>query len=503
MDNPFRLFAAVAGVMAGGLGARVALIEKYALGGECLNTGCVPSKALIHAARVAHLMRRAGDFGLRSLDLSRAEASGALEWVRRSVAAVREAGATEALMRDLGVEIHFGSARFTGPATLDLDGRALRARAFLLATGSSPAVPTIPGLTSAGYLTNTTLFDLPAVPASLLVIGGGPIGVEMAQAFQRLGARVTLVQRDSRLLPRDDAELTAALCELLRAEGVDVRLNTTPTAVETDGPYKRVHLETPGGDRQCVTADEILVATGRRPNVEGLELGAAGVACDAEKGWVSVDARLRTTSPRVWAAGDVTGRCQFSHMAEYEAKHAVWNLLFPLERTPVYRVSPWATFTAPELARVGATEAELREQGSAYTVLRQEFAQDDRALTDGEGVGRVKVLVSAGVRGKILGVHILGPRAGELIQEWILAMEKELPITAIADMIHVYPTLGMASQHAAQRWYQELGDDPRVRRMLELYFRLRGHEATLAAGLLVGATGGYALARALRDRDAP
>jgi pyruvate/2-oxoglutarate dehydrogenase complex dihydrolipoamide dehydrogenase (E3) component len=490
-------------VMAGGLGARVALVEKYRLGGECLNTGCVPSKALIHAGRVAHLMRRAGEFGLRPVELSRADASGALEWVRRTIDAVRVAGGTEALMRDVGVEILFGDAHFTGPDTLALADRTLKARAFLLATGSSPAIPDVPGLAGAGCVTNTTMFDLPAPPESLLVIGGGPIGVEMAQAFQRLGTRVTLVQRGPRLLPRDDAELTGLLGDLLRAEGVDVRLNTRPTEVEEGGSGKRVTLEGSDGSRDSVTVTEILAAAGRLPNVDGLNLAAAGVRCDPHAGWVTVDHHLRTTGPTVWAVGDVTGRYQFSHMAEYEAKLAVWNLLFPLERKATYRITPWATFTDPELARVGDTEEDLQRRGVSYTVLRQEFAQDDRALTDGEGVGAVKVLVEAGVRTKILGAHILGPRAGELIQEWVLAMQKEMPITAIADLIHVYPTLSMASQHAAQRWYQELGEDPRVRRMLDLYFRLRGHESALAAGAVVGAAGAYALTRALSTRGKP
>jgi pyruvate/2-oxoglutarate dehydrogenase complex dihydrolipoamide dehydrogenase (E3) component len=474
----------VSGVMAGGLGRRVLLVEKDRMGGECLNTGCVPSKALIHQAKLAHTI---ADCGLRIADsggspgidaLRSAIRASSLQWVRESIATVREADATEDLLREMGVEIRIGDARFLDEKTILLDGRRIRARAFILATGSRPARPEIEGLEAAGYLTNTELFDLPEPPESLLVIGGGPVGVEMAQAFQRLGTRVTLVQRGPQILRRDDEELTALLLQILRDEGVDVRLSTVPVRVrpETNDQRakggKRVTLRGPDGVESDVVAAEILVAVGRRPNVEGLELEAAGVAYDERR--VKVDARMRTTGRRVWAVGDVTGGYQFSHMAEYEAKTAVWNILFPFQKRASFRVAPWTTFTDPELATVGMTESELQANDIRYTVLRQSFAQNDRALTDSEGVGLVKVLVRPGVRGQILGVQILGPRAGELIQEWSLAMQRKNGIATLADLIHVYPTLSMASQHAAQRWYQQMGESRRLRLALGLFFRLRG-----------------------------
>jgi pyruvate/2-oxoglutarate dehydrogenase complex dihydrolipoamide dehydrogenase (E3) component len=238
-----------------------------------------------------------------------------------------------------------------------------------------------------------------------------------------------------------------------------------------------VTLRGPEGEEE-VSVAQLLVAVGRRPNVEGLNLEAAGVRA-GERG-VIVDARMKTTGPRVWAVGDVTGSHRFSHMAEYEAKTAVWNILFPFEKRATFRIAPWTTFTDPELASVGATEPELRARGTQYLVLRQPFAQDDRALTDGEGVGQVKLLVAPGFRGRLLGVQILGPRAGELIHEWILAMQKGNGVAALADLIHVYPTLSMANQHAAQRWYQKLGESRRLRRLLDLFFRLRGFSTGLA-----------------------
>jgi pyruvate/2-oxoglutarate dehydrogenase complex dihydrolipoamide dehydrogenase (E3) component len=243
-----------------------------------------------------------------------------------------------------------------------------------------------------------------------------------------------------------------------------------------------VTLRGPGVAEEEAGVAEILAAMGRRANVEGLNLEAAGVTYDAER--VRVDERLKTTGERVWAVGDVTGSYQFSHMAEYEAKTAVWNILFPLEKRASFRVAPWATFTDPELAKVGMTEEELQARGIRYTVLRQSFAQNDRAITDGEPLGLVKLLVAPGIRGRLLGVHILGPRAGELIHEWVLAMQKKNGVTTLADLIHVYPTLSMANQHAAQRWYQQMGESRRLRLILDLFFRLRGfaHASDARAG---------------------
>ncbi len=494
----------VAGVMAGGLGLRVLLIEKARMGGECLNTGCVPSKALLHAARVAHTLHTANEIGLPSCAVSRAEAAGVLRYVRATIAKVREADATEDLLRKYGVEIRIGSAQFADAHTLRLDGARIEAANVILAMGSGPAIPDIPGLEAAGYRTNQTLFDLETIPESLLVIGGGPVGMEMAQAFQRLGSRVTLVQRDSHLLPRDDAELTGALESRLRAEGVDIRLGAQVTSVRQQADRRIATITQEDGVSEIV-CDEILVAVGRVPNVEGLNLEAAGI--EVEPTGIPVDDRLRTSAPTIYACGDVLGRYQFSHLAEYEAKIAVRNIVFPGASHATFRVAPWATFTDPELARVGLTEEEAQAQGLRYEVYRQLFAQNDRALTENEGNGLVKVLTQ-GLGGKILGVHILGPRAGELLQEWILAMERGLGIRALADSIHVYPTLSMASQHAAQRWYERKAEEPLVEKALETYVDvIRPRQGVIALGLLgagllgVGAGLAALSARLRKSRD--
>jgi pyruvate/2-oxoglutarate dehydrogenase complex dihydrolipoamide dehydrogenase (E3) component len=458
----------VAANVAAGLGVRTALVEKARIGGECLWTGCVPSKALIHAATVSAIRQQSGALGAPVGSVDRERANAALRYVRDSIQRVKEADATEAMMEGLGVELFFGQPRFEDRHILQVDEQRFLSRQFILATGSRPAVPDIPGLQETGYVTNTSIFDLVEVPESLAVIGGGPIGVEMAQAFRRLGAEVTIVQRAFRVLPKDDAELAEQLEGLLEAEGIRVLTKAEGSEVrrEPDG-MKSLSVRQEEEVRE-VRAAEILVATGRRPNVEGLNLDGIGVRVEQEGVWV--DGRLRTSVPNVWACGDVLGRHQFSHMAEHEAKAVVRNALFPFPRRVPFDVEPWTTFTEPELAHVGLTEAEARETGREIQVYRHSFEQDDRALVDEAGEGQVKIVADR--RGRVLGAHILGPRAGELIHEFVLAMRHGISVRALADTIHVYPTLSMANQRAAQRYYQALAEQPLTQSALRFYFWL-------------------------------
>jgi pyruvate/2-oxoglutarate dehydrogenase complex dihydrolipoamide dehydrogenase (E3) component len=381
---------------------------------------------------------------------------------------VKEADATEEMMRGFGVELFSGSPRFEDRHVLQVGEQRLLGRQFIIATGSRPAIPAIPGLQKAGYLTNTTIFDLAEVPESLLVIGGGPIGVELAQAYCRLGSRVTLVQRGPRLLPRDDVELTEQLTTMLRAEGIQVLLSAEITEVarlENGLRLARVRHK----DRDIeLQAAEILVAAGRRPNVEGLNLEGIGVRVESRGVWV--DVRLRTSVRNIWACGDVLGRHQFSHMAEHEAKAVVCNALFPFSKRVPFDVEPWTTFTDPESAHVGLTEAEARAHGGEVRIYRHSFQQDDRALVDDQASGLVKIVADR--RGRILGAHILGPHAGELIHEFVLAMRHGLSVRALADTIHVYPTLSLANQRAAQRYYQGLAEQPLLQNALRAYFWL-------------------------------
>ena len=471
----------VSGVMAGALGMRVLLIEKAKMGGECLNTGCVPSKALLHAARVAHAVRTAGEVGLKCVPVTREDAAGVMRHVRDTIRAVEGADATAKLLTDNGVEIRHGSASFANPHTLHLGGERLTAANFILATGSSPKRPDIPGLEDAGYLTNQTVFDLDAIPEALLVIGGGPNGVEMAQAFRRLGSRVTLVQNRERLLPRDDVELASALAAVLREEGVEIRFSASVESVGRESGRKAAVVKQ-HDYRDEIVCDEILATVGRVPNTAGLNLEAAGVEYDSKK--VKTNAQLQTTAPHIYACGDLLGHDQFSHMAEYEAKTVVRNILFPGQSRADFGLSPWATFTDPEVVHLGLTEEDAKAQGLAYEVYRQPFAQNDRAITDGETRGFVKVL-TAGLGGRILGVHIFGPRGSELMQEWTLAMQHGHSIRDIADLVHIYPTLSMACQHAAQRWYERKGQEPLARAALGVYVHaVRPNQTALAVGVI-------------------
>lgn len=488
----------VSGVMAGALGLRVLLIERGKMGGECLNTGCVPSKALLHAARVARTIREADRVGLTPQTLTRADTAGVMAHVRQTITAVADADATTQLLKDNGVEIRYGSAQFTDPHTLRLDGQAVTAASFILATGSSPKTPEVPGLPEGSYLTNQSVFDLDEVPERLLVVGGGPNGVEAAQAFALLGSQVTLVQRDARLLPRDDAEMGRLLETYLREDGIDVRLNTTLAEVWPGGAG-RVAVLRQGTETSEVGFDQILFGIGRRPNTEGLDLERAGVTYGDK--CVFTDDQLRTSTPHIYACGDLLGHDQFSHLAEYEAKLVVRNIAFPGQSAASFRLRPWTTFTDPESTHIGQTEEDLTAEGTAYEVYKQPFAQNDRAITDGSTRGLIKVL-TAGPTGKILGVHILGSRSGELAQEWILAMEQGLSIRTIADLVHVYPTLSLACQHVAQRWYERKASEPVVKTALSTYIHtVRPRENKMLAGLFGALAVGLGLSvwKQLRD----
>ena len=488
----------VSGVMAGALGMRVLLIEKGKMGGECLNTGCVPSKALLHAARVAHTLRTAGEAGLKTISVTREDAAGVMRHVRETIHTVEGADATAKLLTDNGVEIRHGSASFADPHMLHLDGKKLTAASFILATGSSPAPLDIPGLEGVGYQTNQTVFELDAIPESLLVIGGGPNGVEMAQAFSRLGSRVTLVQNRERLLPRDDVELASALAAVLREEGIDIRFSASVESVRGENGRKIAVIKQ-HDDRHEVACEEILTTVGRVPNTAGLNLEAAGVKYTAKN--VKTNPSLQTTTPHIYACGDLLGHDQFSHMAEYEAKTVVRNIIFPGESRADFHLSPWATFTDPEVVHLGLTEEEAKAQGLAYEVYRQPFAQNDRAITDNETQGFVKVL-TAGLAGKILGVHIFGPRGSELMQEWTLAMQHGHSVRAVADLVHIYPTLSMASQHAAQRWYERKGQEPLAKTALGAYVHaVRPNQTVIMAGLVGAALAALGLAWARERRN--
>ena len=437
-----------------GLGARVALIERDRLGGDCLWTGCVPSKALISSARVAHHFRHAAAHGLRGV---RPEIEGAdvLASVR-DVRAEIEPHDDPERFRAMGVDVVEGSARFVSPHEVEVNGRRLRGRRFVIATGSRAAVPPIPGLEEAGYFTHAEAFDRDTIPGSLAVVGGGPIGVELAQAFRRLGADVTVVELLDRLMVREEPELAELLTDRLRNEGIRIRTGRIVTRVERAGDRRRVTIA-PAGDAtgagadtaETFEVDEVLVAAGRAPNTEGLGLDEAGVAIS--KGWVTVDAKLRTSRRHIFAAGDVTGGFLFTHVADHEARTVVQNALFPVRANIDYGVIPWCTYTDPELAHVGLTEAEARDRhGSAVSAHVYDIGNLDRAIAERAAVGRVKIVVGKG--GSILGGHILAAGGGTMIAEIALAMKAGVKLGTLASLVHPYPTMSEGVKRTADAY---------------------------------------------------
>ncbi len=443
-------------------GCRVTLIEKQdRLGGDCLHYGCVPSKSLLHVAKVAALLRRAPEFGLPAhaapIDLAKVNA-----YVAQVIAGIQEHDDPQRF-RGYGCEVLFGPAHFLDPHSVQVGGRTIRARRFVIATGSRPAVPPIEGLAEAGGLTNESLFSLSRLPRRLIVLGAGPVGIELAQACARLGSTVTVVGRASHILPQEDPELTEELRGLLFAEGLGFHTAASARRVLRVNGVCRVSLS----NGQELEGDEILVATGRCPNVEDLQLEAAGVDYGARG--IRVDARLRTSRRHIYACGDVCGPYAFTHMAEYQAGVVLSNAVLRLPRTVDYRLVPRVTFTDPELAHVGLTEQQARERGWAPVVLRYPFRSIDRALTAAEGIGQVKLIAR---RGKILGASILGPQAGELLHELVLAMRLGARLRDIATTIHAYPTLAQVHRRAVNSYYGPKLFSPAMRTLVRWLNRL-------------------------------
>lgn len=452
--------------LAAALGARTALIDKERLGGDCLYYGCVPSKTLIHVARVVSLAKASLDLGLAPADL-KVDMARVSAHVQQVIERVSEA--EQVYVKDVSVRL--GHATFRSKHELDLDGDTLSSERFIIATGSRPRVPPVEGLQEVGYLTNEDIFDLQHLPASLVVVGGGPIGVEMAQAFARLGSQITLIQGPGRVLPKEEPEVSDAIAKALVRDRVNLELGARMARVSRRGDKKVVEAKR-GETVFSVEADEILLALGRSPNVEGLNLEAAGVTYD-HKG-IKTDAYLQTSASNIAAIGDVLGGYLFTHVAAYQAGIVVRNALVPVGRKKVnYRVLPWATFTDPEAARVGLTEEEARQQGRQVRVIRIPWSAIDRAQTEGELEGFIKVILSQ--KGDtILGAHLVGGRAGELLGELALAMQHNLGLPAVLATIHAYPTLSTGVQQVAFEAYLQSAALRNARRFIRFLRSMRG-----------------------------
>ncbi len=442
------------------MGARTVLIERDLMGGDCLNTGCVPSKSLIAAARTADTVRQAGRFGIRTVEPT-IDFGAVNDHVHRVIAAIEPNDSIERY-EGLGVTVLKEQARFTGPNSLIAGETKVEAKRFVIATGSRAAVPGIEGLDQVPYLTNETIFGNRQLPQHLVIIGGGPIGLEMAQAHRRLGSQVTVLEV-GKFLSKDDPEAAAVVCGQLQREGVTLRDGVEIAGVRQSNGGILVDLA--GGEQ--IDGSHVLVATGRKPNIDALGLEEAGV--EATASGVTVDARLRTTNRRIYAAGDVAGGPQFTHIAGYHAGIVLRNALFRWPAKIDLAGLPWVTFTDPELAQAGLTEAAARDRHEDIRILRHPFAENDRALTEARTDGFAKIITTK--RGRVIGATIVGAHAGELIHLWSLAIARKLKVGAVATMIAPYPTLGEISKRAAGNYFAPALFSDRTRRLVKLLLR--------------------------------
>ena len=427
------------------MGAKTVLLEKYKMGGDCLNYGCVPSKALLAAGHAAQSVREADRFGITAAG-PESRSGDVYDHVRGVIGAIESQDSVERF-EGLGVKVIEASGKFIGRQEVEADGVLIKARRIVVSTGSTAVLPLIPGIDQVPYLTNETVFDRHQLPEHLIIIGGGPVGIELAQAHRHLGCEVTVLEIFS-IMPQDDAELVDVVRQQILRDGLDVREGAKIIRTEPYSGGVRVVLEKDGGE-EAVDGSHLLIATGRRPNVAGLDLEKAGIDY-SEKGIV-VDARLRTSNKKVFAIGDVAGGRPFTHVAGYHAGVVIKNALFRLPAKADHSAVPWVTFTAPELAQVGLNEEEAKQASKDFRILRWPFHENDRAQAEGVTDGLVKAIITP--RGHILGCGIVGARAGELIQPWVLAMNGKLKIDALATMIAPYPTLGEVSKRAASSFY--------------------------------------------------
>jgi pyruvate/2-oxoglutarate dehydrogenase complex dihydrolipoamide dehydrogenase (E3) component len=451
------------------LGAKVLLVEREGrLGGDCLHYGCVPSKTLIKTARLRHLMKQAALYGLPPVEPAPVDFRQVAARIASVIAGIQEHDSVERFC-SLGAKVVFGDCAFRDEHVVEVNGERVSAAKWVVATGSSPAVPTVAGLDRTPYLTNRDIFSLDQLPERLVVLGAGPIAVEMAQAFSRLGSQVTVVQRSGRIMSRDDKDMADEVMANLREEGVAFVLNAGLKSVSDAGGARQVTVEQ-DGKLVVLTADAVLVAMGRTANTAGLDLENAGVVF-SPKG-VEVNARMGTSQPHIYACGDVTGKYQFTHAAGYEGSIVVANAVFRLPRKANYTYFPWCTYTEPELAHIGMNEAMAAGAGVEYTVWTERFSANDRARAEGETRGRVKLLL--GAKGRPIGVQILGHRAGDLLTGWVAALNAKMSLTALAGAVHPYPTLGEINKAVAGQVIGAKVFSPRVKKALKFFFSLKG-----------------------------
>lgn len=452
------------------LGAKTILIEKEPLlGGDCLHFGCVPSKTLIKSARVYHQVGQTQKFGLPAATIGPVDFSSVSKRINTVIDKIQHHDSVERFS-GLGVNVVFSAARFTDDHTIDLEGKNITADKWVIATGSSPALPGVPGLDSVDVLTNRDIFSLNELPESLIVLGAGAIGLEMAQSFQRLGSRVTVIQRSGQVLSKEDSDMADNLRKTLEDEGIIFHLGCSVESVAEEGGEKTITFCSKDGMIKRVSASHILVALGRSVNTQGLGLENCGVTYSPAG--IEVDSRLRTSCKHIYGAGDVIGGYQFTHAAGYEGGVVLTNAVLRLPRKTNYRWMSWCTYTSPELASIGLNEKRAAAIGMDYHVHEEHFADNDRAQAEGQVDGKIKLLLDR--KDKPLGVQILGPHAGDLMAEWISVLNGKLRLSTLAGAIHPYPTLAEINKRAAGSILAPKLFSDKVRKTLKLLLRYRG-----------------------------
>jgi len=456
-------------IVAARLGVKVALVDKENLGGDCLHYGCVPSKTLIQSAKAAHLTRNGRKYGVTASGLA-IDFEGVMQRIRDVIGVIQNHADNADRFRAMGCDVWMETqAHFVDPHTIDVGDTKISAKKIAICVGSRPATVPIPGLAEAGFLTNETVFDLKEQPKRLIIIGSGPIGCELAQAFARLGTKVILANRSDQILGKENNDVQEVLRNVFKQEGIDLRLGIEMKEVKKENGMKVLVYEQ-NGKQLTAEAGEILIAVGRTSNADTLKVENAGVELD-ERGYVKTNAKLQTSQKHIYAAGDVTGHLQFTHSAGYEAGIIISNALLHFPAKTNFDSIPWTTFTDPEVASVGLNEIRAKERGIAYRTSVFPFEYQDRALAEGENTGFIKLLL--GKKDTLLGCQIVGPNAGELIHEWIVAYNAKIPLKKLSRMVHVYPTLAMGNQQAAGEYLGSKFLTPRTRWWLRTIFGYR------------------------------
>lgn len=458
------------------LGAKTILLEKEKeLGGDCLHFGCVPSKTLIKTAKVYHQMKNARVYGLPEADVKAVDFAGIADRIRSVIGSIQKHDSAERFC-GLGARVEFGNPIFIDDHCVSFDGIFRSAKTWVIASGSSPVIPPIAGLDKTRCITNRDIFSLDRLPDSMIIIGGGPIGIEMGQAFNRLGTTVTIVELGGAILPKEDRDMADLVMGVLQAEGVRFRLNAEVLRV-LDLRTRREMLIRVGDTTEALCAETILVAAGREANLKGLGLENIGVEFDGRG--LKLDERLRTSQKHIYGAGDVTGQYQFTHAAGYEGGVVVTNAVFRLPRKVDYTWLPWCTYTDPELASIGMNEKAAKEEGIRYSTWVEDFHGNDRGLAEGNATGKIKMILDE--REKPIGVQILGPGAGDLIAEWVAVLNGKMGLSTLASAVHPYPTLGEINKRVAGMFLSTKIFSEPVKKGLKLFFNLRGRACEPAA----------------------